>query len=80
MQEEKMPKEIGFYRAREQKYKWWNLILRIFGIPPYLRCEAWKIDDQSIIPDSRRYDLRIAEIGPKIPDPEEINYDRQQEE
>lgn len=64
-----LPTETGFYWAKERNYKWWNLIIHVYGTSPYLRVEIWKINSERIILDKDRYSMSIEEIGIKIERP-----------
>lgn len=64
-----MPKEPGYYWAKESCFKWWNLIIRVYGDSPYLRYDTWNIYRDKLIPDDRRSETFIGEIGPKIEEP-----------
>lgn len=68
--EKDMPKEVGYYWARGSGFKWWNLIINIYGEFPYLRYRIWDIVNDRIVLDKDRYSVLIEEIGMKIPKPE----------
>lgn len=71
MDTKNLPAEPGFYWGRGNKYKWWNLIVRIGGDSPYLRVN-W-ILDLSIVKfysSSEIWDVDFDVIGPKIDKPE----------
>ena len=65
--EKTIPKEPGFYWAKSSNYKWYNLIVHIYGDLPYLEWEAWDRGMNSrIIKGSGEPDFRF---GDKIEEP-----------
>jgi hypothetical protein len=47
--DDNIPKEPGFYWAKSDKeFKWFNLIVKIYGDIPYLRFTAWNLAKDSI--------------------------------
>lgn len=58
------PQGQGFYWARYRGFKFWNLILSVYGDVPFLRIDAWDMSENKVIenldPET------IQEFGPLI--------------
>lgn len=65
------PTENGIYWARTRGFQWWNLIVAVSGIPPFLQTTAvWKWAEASLVINMRLLH-EIHEFGPKIDYPPE---------
>ena len=63
MDEHNVPTEPGLYLAKSDiNYEWWNLLVYIYGKPPYLAWSIWDYDN-SEQPD---YDIQHLYFGPRI--------------
>lgn len=60
------PDSIGFYWARSGSYKWYNLIVEVYGESPFFGLRAWDISDQRI---GKVNSWDIKAWGPKIEQP-----------
>ena len=50
MNNKNIPTETGFYWAKSDVgYKWYNLIVNIFGEAPFLQWEAWNIVKKIVV-------------------------------
>jgi hypothetical protein len=64
------PTEPGLYLAKSDCfYKWWDLLVYVYGKPPYLRWRLWDYD-RNTQPDQNIFFLCF---GPRIA--QEINED-----
>lgn len=61
------PTEAGLYWAKSGTYKWFNLIVEIYGESPFFKIRAWCRPKDQIINISH---TDIAEWGDKIVEPE----------
>lgn len=41
--------EPGFYWAKSKDYKWFNLIVEVYGEHPFLRIRAWNRTSDTIV-------------------------------
>jgi hypothetical protein len=60
------PSEPGLYWARSRGYRWWNLIVRVGGEPPYLSIVAIR-DSVDLQPENAD---KIYTFGDEIKPPE----------
>lgn len=58
------PPHAGFWWARTQGCKWWNLIVRVWGDPPYYSIDIWDIKENVLLKDTKVH--YIHETGPLI--------------
>lgn len=69
-EEIKIPIEPGFYWAKSKEgYKWWNLILYVYGESPFLKVRAFDYADSDRI-GFLVTDPESAIFGPRIDAPE----------
>lgn len=63
------PDSDGIYWARSKRSKWWNLIVKVYGDPPFLTVDVvWRwAEDQLVI--NRNMLSEVYEFGPKIETP-----------
>jgi len=58
------PSESGLYLARsDEKFRWYNIIVNIYGDPPFLRWQAWDRAHDRILKDTGKPPFFF---GPKI--------------
>jgi hypothetical protein len=61
------PNTEGFYFAKSENYKWFNLIAQIYGQSPFFKIRAWHRFHDKII------EINVSDIkewGPKIVEPD----------
>ena len=68
--DQNLPQAPGYYWARsEQRFKWYDMIIHVYGEAPFFRMEGWKLSGSSACCGS--VDLSdIADFGPQIEHPE----------
>lgn len=40
-----MPSGPGIYWAREKGFEWYNLMVYVYGVVPFMRMDVWYIND-----------------------------------
>jgi len=62
-----MPKKAGIYWASTDAFQWFNLIVDVYGDPPFLAMQAYNfVTGQACLPKP----FEIAKWGPKIERPD----------
>jgi hypothetical protein len=59
-----VPVDKGFYWARGRSYKWWNLIVRVYGDFPFYKLDIWDYSDRKLL--TNVWLGEVEEFGPKI--------------
>ena len=50
MSEKNPPSEAGLYLAKDnENYTWWNLVVIIYGVKPYLKWHIWNYTENSTV-------------------------------
>lgn len=62
-----LPKEEGVYWARSGNYKWWNLIVHVYGDAPFFQIDIWQFNHGIVVVKAAVHD--IEEFGPRIETP-----------
>ena len=70
MNEKNTPTKPGLYLAKSYpNYTWWDLLVYIYGTPPYLNWNTWAYFRREL----NEMNLRYMYFGPKIADcPDEM--------
>lgn len=67
MTKENIPMKAGLYFAISGEYAWYNLIVEVYGEPPFLKIDAWDRLHGRIIENFDPNDISVW--GKEIPDP-----------
>jgi hypothetical protein len=76
MNEKNLPQVPGFYLARMRGFRWWNLLVWVYGTPPFLKADAWRLDTGNV---AKSIDIdEICEFGPSLmEDPPDVEGERE---